>query len=176
MQGDRNAVTGERGDDGCLIADAVKTILSCAADVTVRNMRDRDRLRKQRLRTGESHREMWTVPLHLREEFLPAVARACQMPLLHHPAEVCSAALNRLDSAIATGIEHQLRRVRQLSGLRVRQPKIHLESDPSLRILGTRMAAEIVLACCEKDRCSLTRRSVVERSLPRIAFRPIERL
>src|SRR6202034_11739 len=97
----------ERGDDGCLIADAVKPILGCAADETVRNMSDRDRLGQQRLRAGQPHREMWTVPLHLLEEILPSIARACQMPLLHHPAEVCNAALNRLDAAIASGIEHQ---------------------------------------------------------------------
>ena len=41
MQGDGYAIAGERGDYGCLIADAVEPILGCAADVTVRDMSDR---------------------------------------------------------------------------------------------------------------------------------------
>ena len=171
MQRDGYAIAGERGDNGCLIADAVEPILRCAADVSIRDMGDGDRLGEQRLRAGKPHREVWTVLLHLREEILPAIARACEIPLLHHPAEVCNAAFNRLDTAIASGIEHQLRGARELSGLRGRQTKIHLEGDPSLRVLRTRVAAEIVLACGEKDSWSFTRGAVVERSLPHVACR-----
>ena len=169
MQRDGYAIAGERGDDGCLIADAVEPILRCAADVTIRDMGDGDRLGEQRLRTGKPHREVWTVLLHLRKEVLPAMTRTCEIPLLHHAAEVCNAAFHRLDTAIASGIEHQLRGARKLSGLRGRQAKIHLEGDPLLWVLRTRVAAEIVLACGQKDRWGFTGGAVVERSLPDVA-------
>src|ERR1700691_4569845 len=87
MQRDGYAVTGERGDDGCLITDAVEPILRCAADVTVGNMGDGDWLGEQRLRTGKPCCEVWTVPLHLRKEVLPAMTRTREIPLLHHAAE-----------------------------------------------------------------------------------------
>ena len=176
MQRDGYTIAGERGDDGCLIADAVEPVLGCAANVTVRDMGDGDRLVEQRLRTGKPHREVWTVLLHLREEVLPAIAHTCEIPLLHHAAEVCNAALNRLDTTIASGIEHELRGALELSGLRGRQAKIRLEGDPSIRVLGTRVAAEIVLACGEKDRWSFTGGAVVERSLPGVACRAAQRL
>ena len=51
MQRDGYAVTGERGDDGCLITNAVEPILRCATDVTVRDMSDDDRFVEQWLRT-----------------------------------------------------------------------------------------------------------------------------
>ena len=104
------------------------------------------------------------------------MTRTCEIPLLHHAAEVCNAAFHRLDTAIASGIEHQLRGARQLSGLRGRQAKIHLEGDPSLWVLRTRVAAEIVLACGEKDGWSFIGGAVVERSLPDVACRAAERL
>ena len=176
MQGDGYAIAGERGDDGCLIADAVEPILRCAADVTIRDMSDGDRLGEQRLRTGKPHREVWTVLLHLREEVLPAMAHTRKIPLLHHPAEICNAVFNRLDTTIASGIEHQLRGARELCGLRGRQTKIHLEGDPSLRVLRARVAAKIVLACGEKGRWSFAGGAVVERSLPDVACRANERL
>ncbi len=176
MQGDGYAVTGERGDDGCLIADAVEPIPGCVADVTVWDMGDGDWPGEQRLRTGKPHREVWTVLLHLREEVLPAMTRTCEMPLLHHAAKVCNAAFHRLDTTIASGIEHQLRGALQLSSLRGRQAKIYLEGDPSLWILRTHVAAEIMLACGEKDRWSFIGSTVVERSLPGVACRATERL
>src|SRR4029077_14190302 len=131
MQSDGYAIAGERGDDGCLIADAVEPTLSCAADITIRNMGDGDRFGEQRLRAGKPHCEVWTVLLHLREEVLPAMTHPCEMPLLHHAAEVCNAAFNRLDTTIAPWIEHQLRGAHELGGLRRSQAKIHLEGDPS---------------------------------------------
>src|SRR5271154_7201835 len=164
MQSDGYAIAGKRGDYGCLIADAVEPILGCAADVTVRDMGDGDWPGEQRLRTGQPHREVWTVLLHLRQEVLPAMTNTCEMPLLHHAAEVCNAAFHRLDTPIASGIEHQLRGALQLSSLRGRQAKIHLEGDPSLWVLRTHVAAEIMLACSEKDRWSLIGGTVVERS------------
>src|SRR5277367_3849314 len=176
MQRDGYAVTGERGDDGCLVANAVEPILGCAADVAVRDMGDGDWPGQQRLSTGQSHREVWTVPLHLCEEVLPAMPRTREMPLLHHPAEVRNAAFYRLDTTIASGIEHQLRGALQLSGLRGSQAKIHLEGDPSLWVLRTHVAAEIMLACGEKDRWSFIGSTVVERSLPGVACRATERL
>ena len=130
-------------------------------------MGDGDRLVEQRLRAGKPHGEVRAVLLHLREEVLPAIARAREIPLLHHAAEVCDAVFNRLDAAIASGIEHQFGGARELGGLRGSQAKIHLEGDPSLRVLGTRVAAEIVLAGGEKNRWSFTGGAVVERSLPR---------
>src|SRR5665213_44743 len=176
MQRDGYAIAGERGYDGCLIADAIEPILRCAADVAIRDMGDGDRFGEQRLRAGKPHREVGAVLLHLREELLPAMAHTGEMPLLHYAAEVCDAALNRLDTAIASGIEHQLGGARELGGLRGREAKIHLEGDPSLRVQRTRVAAEIVLACGEKDRWSFTGGAVVERSLPDVACRAAERL
>ncbi len=79
MQRDRYAIAGKRGDDSCLIADAVEPILRCAADVTIRDMGDGDRLGEQRLRAGKPHREVWTVLLHLREEVLPAITHTCEI-------------------------------------------------------------------------------------------------
>ena len=80
-------------------------------------MGDSDRLGEQRFRAGKPHCKVWTVLLHLREEALPTEAHTRKIPLLHHAAEVCNAALNRLDTAVASGIEHQLR-----GALRVRRP------------------------------------------------------
>src|ERR1700735_408671 len=137
MQCDRYAIAGEGGDDGCLIADAVEPILRCAADITIRNMGDGDRLGEHCLRTGKPHREVWTVLLYLREEVLPAMTCTCEVPLLYHAAEVCNIAFHRLDTSIASGIEHQLRGALEFSGLRGGQAKIHLESDPSLWVLRT---------------------------------------
>ena len=79
-----------------------------------------DRLSEQRLSAGKPHSEVWTVLLHLRKEVLPAMTRTREMPLLHHAAQVCNAAFHWLDTAIASGIEHQLRGARQLRGLRGR--------------------------------------------------------
>ena len=120
MQRDGYTIAGERGDDGCLIADAVEPVLGCAADVSIRDMGDGDRLGQQRLRAGKPHGKVWTVLLHLREEVLPAMSDPCKIPLLHHAAQVCNAAFDRLDTAIAARIEHQLRRARKLRGLRGR--------------------------------------------------------
>ena len=120
MECDGYAIAGERGDHGCLIADAKEPILRCAADVTIRDMGDGDRLGEQWHRTGKPHSEVWAVLLDLRDEVLPAMARTCEMPLLHHAAEICNAAFNRLDTTIAPGIEHQLRGASELSGLRRR--------------------------------------------------------
>jgi hypothetical protein len=106
------------------------------------------------LRAGKPHREVRTVLLHLREKILPAIARACEIPLLHHPAKVCNAAFNRLDTTIASGIEHQLRGAREFSGLRGRQAKIHLEGDPSLRVPSD--------ACGRGDRACLWRERPLE--------------
>ena len=101
---------------------------------------------EQRLRTRKPHREMRTVALHPFQEALPAMTHVRQIRLLHHAAEVSNAAFNRLDTAVAPGIKHQLRGARKLGGLRRRKAKIHLEGDPSLRVLRSRMTAEIVLA------------------------------
>jgi hypothetical protein len=102
------------------------------------------------------------------------MAHTCEIPLLHYPAEVCNAAFNRLDTTIASGIEHQLRGACEISSLRGRKPKIHLESDPSLRVFWTRVAAKIVLACGEKGRRSFKDGAVVERSLPHAGCRATE--
>jgi hypothetical protein len=47
MQRDGYAVTGERGDRRCLIANAVEPILRCATDVTVRDMSPKNSIRHQ---------------------------------------------------------------------------------------------------------------------------------
>src|ERR1700739_4893730 len=107
-------------------------------------MGDSNWLGEQRLSTGKPHREVWTVLLHLREEVFPAMTCTCEMPLLHHAAEVCNTAFNRLDTTIASGIKHQLRGALQLRSLLGRQAEIHLEGNPSLWILRTRVAAEIM--------------------------------
>src|SRR6202142_4292529 len=104
------------------------------------------------------------------------MTRACEILLLDHPAKVCNAAFDRLDTTIASGIEHQLRGALQLSSLRGCQAKIHLEGDPSLWVLRTHVAAEIVLACGEHDRWSFIGATVVQRSLPHVACRAAERL
>ena len=44
MQRNRYAVAGERGYNGGLIADTVESILGCAADISIRDMGDGDRL------------------------------------------------------------------------------------------------------------------------------------
>src|ERR1700721_2786790 len=79
MQGDGYAIAGERGDYSCLIADTVKPVLGCAAEVTVRDMSDGDRFVEQRLRTVKAHREVGTVLLHLCKEALPAKTRTCKI-------------------------------------------------------------------------------------------------
>jgi hypothetical protein len=100
VQGDGYAITGERRDHGCLIADAVKTILSSAAKITVRNMSDSDRFVEQRLGTVQPHREVGTVLLHLRKESVPAKACACKILSLHHTTEIRDAVFHRLDTAV----------------------------------------------------------------------------
>src|ERR1039458_6441677 len=119
---------------------------------------------------------MGTVLLHLRKQVFPSMTRLREVPLLYHPAEVRIAIFNRLNAAIASGIEHQLRGARQLSGLRARQAEIHLEADPSVRIFRSRVAAQIMLAGREKDRWSFIGAAVVESSLPGIACRANQRL
>src|SRR6202035_3843493 len=108
MQGDGYAIAGKRGDYGCLIADTVEPILGCAANVTVRDMSDGDRFVEQRLRTVKPHREVGTVLLHLRKEALPAKTRTRKIPPFHHQAEIRNAVLHRLDTTVASGIEHPL--------------------------------------------------------------------
>src|SRR5579871_4300241 len=66
--------------------------------------------------------------------------------------------------------------MRERSGLGVREAVIHLESDPSLRVLGTRVAAKIVFACGEKDGWSFAECAVVEHRLPRADAGAGERL
>ena len=105
MQRDGYAVTGERGDDGCLIANAVEPILRCATDVTVRDMSDDDRFVEQRLRTIKPHCEVGTILLHLRKQAFPAKARTCKIPSLHHTTKIRDAAFHRLDTTVASGIE-----------------------------------------------------------------------
>ncbi len=176
MQRDGYAVTGERRDDGCLIANAVEPILRCATDVTVRDMSDDDRFVEQRFRTIKPHCEVGTVLLHLRKEALPAKTRMCKIPPFHDQAEIRNAIFHRLDTTVASGIEHQLGGVRQVSGLGGRQPIIHLEGDPLVRILRATVAAQIVLARGEKGGWSFVCGAVVERSLPEVAGRAEERL
>ena len=139
-------------------------------------MSDGDRLGEQSLRTGKPHGEVRAVLLHLRKKILPAIARACKIPLLHYPAKICNAAFNRLDTTVASGIEDQFRGAREFGGLRGRQTIIRFEGDPSLRILGTRVAAEIVFACGEKDRWSFTGVAVIETGSPDVACGASERL
>src|SRR5580658_8771198 len=176
MQGDGYAIAGERGDYGCLIADAIEPILGCAAEVTVRDMSDRDRFVEQRLRTFKPHREVGTVLLHLCEKAIPAKTRACKIPPLHHTAEICHAVFHRLDTAVASGIEGQLGGFAQVSGLGGRQSVIHLEADPLLRVLRATVAAQIVLACSKKGGWSLIYGAVVDLSLPEVRGRAAERL
>jgi hypothetical protein len=176
MQGDGYPIAGERGDYCCLIADAVEPIFGCAAEVTVRDMSDGDRFVEQRLRTVKPHREVGTVLLHLREKALPAKTRTCKIPPLHHTAEIRNAVFHRLDTTVASGIERQLGGVRQLSGLGGRQPVIHLEADPLVRVLRATVAAQIVFARGEKGGWSFVCGAVVERSLPEVRGRAAERL
>ena len=139
-------------------------------------MSDGDRLVEQRLRTGKPHRQVGTILLHLLEELIPPITKRCQIPLLHHPAQVRNAALNRLDSTIASRIKHQLRGARQLRGLPRSQAKIHFEGYPSLRVLRTRITAQILLSCGEKCRCSFKCGAVIERSPPHAACGTTQRL
>src|ERR1700684_1394955 len=176
MQRDGYAVTGDRRDDGCLIANAVEPILRCATDVTVRDMSDDDRFVEQRLRTVKPHCEVGTILLHLRKEALPAKTRTRKIPAFPHQAEIGNAVFHRLDTTVASGIEHQLGGVRQVSGLGGRQPIIHLEGDPLVRVLWASVAAQIVLARGEKGGWSFVCCAVVERSLPEVRGRAAERL
>ena len=73
-------------------------------------------------------------------------------------------------------VEHQLRGTRQFSGLCRCKTKIHLERDPLFRVVWARMAAQIVLACCEKDCWSFADWPVSQRSLPHVGGRAAERL
>src|ERR1700677_3633514 len=109
MQSNRDSIARKRRNDRSLIANAVETLLRRAANKSVRNMCDGDRLVQQRLSARQPHGEVRAVLLHLREEMIPAIAHARKIPLLDHPAEVRNAALNRLNPAIASGIQHQLR-------------------------------------------------------------------
>ena len=79
-------------------------------------------------------------------------------------------------TTIAAGIEHQLRGALEFSSLRGRKAKVHLEGDPPLWVLWTRVAAKIMLARGEKDRGGFIGGTVVERSLPDVACRAVERL
>src|ERR1700678_4848945 len=119
---------------------------------------------------------MGTVLLHLRKEALPAKTCTCKIPPLHHTAEIRNAVFHRLDATVASGIEHQLGGVPQVSGLGGRQSVIHLEGDPLVRVLRATVAAQIVLARGEKDGWSFVCSAVVERSLPEVAGRAPERL
>src|ERR1700733_9128083 len=176
MQSDGYPIAGERGDYGCLIADTVESILCGAAEVTVRDMSDGDRFVEQRLGTVKPHREVGTILLHLRKEALPAKTRTCKISPLHHTAEIRNAVFDRLDTTVASGIERQLGGVRQVSGLGGRQSVIHLESHPLVGVLRARMAAQLVLACGQKDRWGFTGGAVIERNVPDVACRAAERL
>jgi hypothetical protein len=108
IQRDRNAVTGERGDDSCLIANAVEFILSRAADVTIRIMSDGDRLVEQWLGTFKTHSKVGTVLLHSRDETVPAKTGTCEIPLLYNATEIRDAVFHWLDTSVASGVECQL--------------------------------------------------------------------
>ena len=127
-------------------------------------------------RTVKPHREVGTVPLHLCKETLPAKTRTCKIPPLHHAAEVRNAVFHRLDATVASGIESQLRGVRKVGGLGGRQLEIHLEGDPLVGVLGTAVAAQVVLTRGEKGGLSFIRGAVVERGLPEVPGRAAERL
>jgi hypothetical protein len=176
VQGDGDTIAGERRNHGSLISDAVKPILGCAADVTIRDMSDCDRFVEQWLSTVEPHREVRTVLLHLRNEALPAKTRPCEITLFHYTAEIRNAVFHRLDTPVASGIERQLGGILQFSGLRGRQPIIHLERDPLVRVFRTPVSAQIVLARGEKGRWRFLTGTVVKRSPPKVGGRATERL
>jgi len=139
-------------------------------------MGDGDGPGKQRLGTGQPHGEVRTVPLHPREEALPVIAGARQIPALHHATEVGDAVFHWLDTTVASGIQHELRGAGQLSGLRGSEAVIHFEGDPLLRITGAGVAAEIVFTGGEKGGGGFAGGAVIESSSPSSGCGTAERL
>ena len=176
MQGDGYTIPGKRWYDSSLIADAIESILGRAAEVTIWNMRDGDRLVQERFCALKSHCEMRTLLLHHRKQALPAKTCADKVTPLHNTAKIRDAVLHRLDTTVAPVIECQFRGVRQIGGLCSRKSVVHLEGYPFVLILRSTVPAKIMLTCSEEGSWSLKNCAVVQRSLPEVITRTAERL
>jgi len=135
MQRDRYAIAGERWNDRCLIANAVEPILRRRADISIRNMGDRDRLASNCSAPQASSQGVDSLAASSRG-IVPSDSPSLRDTAAAPRSRGLQCLPQPVGYTISSGIEHQLRGVRNLSGLRRRQTKIHLESNPSLRVRG----------------------------------------
>jgi hypothetical protein len=153
VEREREAVAGEGGDDGGLVADGPEVFGDgVAAEQAIRDGADGKRSREERLGASETRAEVRGLGEE-GEECVPAAAGVAKEIAADDEAEVNGVVFDEGKAAVSAGDEEELDGVAELGELIGREAEVHLEADE----VGVgskqraREAAEVVLAGGEKD-------------------------
>ncbi len=131
-QGDRDAVTRERRDDGKLIAGAIEAIsrrIDCRAmNEPIRDAGDGEGLGPQLACTRESIRISRARRGKSRDQRTPRT-QTCERIAMHGERECDAAVFDTLHPRVATRKEREFDDVRERLGLRGREFEMHLEAE-----------------------------------------------
>jgi len=152
VQGNGNAVAGERRNDGGLVAHPPQARLRVRHQQAIRNGRKRQRFQQQRLGSIEPRGQGVAGAQQMGEQRGPPMFAGGESPAVDEQAKIGRAIFSELEAGVAAGKEKELDPATKRALLRGRKTKMHFEGDETvLRAGRAAMAGEIVLAGGQKD-------------------------